>query len=181
MSYRRERTETADCHCGRVHGVLFGHVCTRGLSSNRPLQLWPVGGRILLWDRYSGNQPGYSLAPSVLTHRRGFLLMFISQRLLLLYTQQRFCQWSCKRFCCVYNTDMEKKRGRPFKAESDKMGVRIDIRLPREDKARYDLAAHKAHLKLSQWIRTRLDAAALNETKSDGRRGNRTRPEKSSP
>jgi hypothetical protein len=76
---------------------------------------------------------------------------------------------------------MEKKRGRPFKAESDKMGVRIDIRLPRGDKARYDLAARKAHLKLSAWIRMRLDAAALTETKIDGRRGNRTRPEKSGP
>ena len=74
---------------------------------------------------------------------------------------------------------MAKKAGRPFSA--NKMGVRIDIRLSGDDKAKYDSAARKAGLRLSAWIRLRLDAAAAAETIGSGRRGNRTRPEKAGP
>ena len=81
----------------------------------------------------------------------------------------------------MYNGGMGKKRGRPPKSESDRMGVRIDLRLSGEDKARYDQAAEKVGLKLSQWIRTRLDAAAANETIKAGTRGLRSRPGKPAP
>jgi uncharacterized protein (DUF1778 family) len=66
-------------------------------------------------------------------------------------------------------------------AEADKMGKRVDLRLPADTKARYDRAAKAAGLKFSQWVRTRLDAAYEAEVKRSGRRGNPTRPEKSGP
>ena len=73
---------------------------------------------------------------------------------------------------------MKKKRGRPPKSEANRLAGRIDLRLSGDDKARYDRAAEKAGLKLSQWIRTCLDAAAASGTIKGGRRRDRTSPAK---
>jgi hypothetical protein len=55
---------------------------------------------------------------------------------------------------------MDSKLGRPPKDPEDRLGSRLYLRLSAEEKERYERAARKASLKLSQWIREALDAAA---------------------
>ncbi len=60
----------------------------------------------------------------------------------------------------AYNNGMKARRGRPPKKEDQRLGDRLYLRLSAEEKKRYDLAASKASVKLSEWIRRTLDAAA---------------------
>jgi predicted HicB family RNase H-like nuclease len=56
----------------------------------------------------------------------------------------------------------ERKMGRPPKGD-ERRTARIGIRTEPTDKGRYERAAEKAELSLSDWIKSRLDRAAKRE------------------
>jgi uncharacterized protein (DUF1778 family) len=58
---------------------------------------------------------------------------------------------------------MKRTRGRPKKSPDERMVERIEVRADRAEKQRLEEAADIAGLKLSDWIRDRLAAAAAAE------------------
>jgi hypothetical protein len=62
---------------------------------------------------------------------------------------------------------MGKKRGRPPKDPDEKAEERLEIRLLPASKSLWLAAAEKAGLRLSAWIRQRLDKAAKKESRQD--------------
>jgi predicted HicB family RNase H-like nuclease len=58
--------------------------------------------------------------------------------------------------------DQTNKIGRPPKG-GERRSARIGLRAEPSDKERYELAAEKAGLTLSDWIKARLDRAAKRE------------------
>jgi uncharacterized protein (DUF1778 family) len=58
--------------------------------------------------------------------------------------------------------DAKRPLGRPLKGETQKT-ARINLRAEPDDKARYEKAAAKAGLSLTDWIKSRLDRAASRE------------------
>jgi hypothetical protein len=65
---------------------------------------------------------------------------------------------------CAYISRMDAKRpmGRPLKGDTQRT-ARINLRAEPDDKARYEKAAAKADLSLTDWIKSRLDRAAKRE------------------
>jgi hypothetical protein len=65
---------------------------------------------------------------------------------------------------CEYISDMDAKRpmGRPLKGDANRSS-RINMRAEPGDKTRYEKAAAKADLSLTDWIKSRLDRAASRE------------------
>lgn len=61
----------------------------------------------------------------------------------------------------------ETKKGRPLKGDEGRT-ARIGIRAEPSDKERWEEAASKAELTLSDWIKTRLDRAATKELGQQG-------------
>ena len=55
--------------------------------------------------------------------------------------------------------------GRPPKAPEERLTERIEVRADAADRAEFEQAAAQAGLKMSDWIRTRLKAAAQRELK----------------
>jgi uncharacterized protein (DUF1778 family) len=60
---------------------------------------------------------------------------------------------------------MKLRMGRPPKSGDTPMGDRLEIRLLPGEKAAYTQAAEAAGLKLSDWIRAKLNAAAKRTVK----------------
>jgi predicted HicB family RNase H-like nuclease len=58
-------------------------------------------------------------------------------------------------------------RGRPPKAADEKAEERIELRIPTADKAEWQASAERAELKLSAWIRDRLNKAAKREARQN--------------
>jgi len=59
---------------------------------------------------------------------------------------------------------MEKRpRGRPEIPEDERKGVIVACRVEAEDRARFDSAAARAGLRLSDWMRERLKQAARRD------------------
>jgi predicted HicB family RNase H-like nuclease len=58
------------------------------------------------------------------------------------------------------------KRGRPPKGQASR-SARIDIRAEPSEKERYEQAAAKARLSLTEWMKARLDRAAKRELGTD--------------
>jgi antitoxin component of RelBE/YafQ-DinJ toxin-antitoxin module len=59
---------------------------------------------------------------------------------------------------------MEKRpRGRPEIPEEERKGVIVACRVDAEERAQFDQAAERAGLRLSDWLRDRLRAAARRE------------------
>lgn len=69
----------------------------------------------------------------------------------------------CKCGFCQYNTGMEKKTGRPPIDPSGPMGKVLQIRLTDSEREDYAEAAERAKLKLSAWMRDRLNRAVKRE------------------
>jgi|GEM_PF-3492944 len=67
-----------------------------------------------------------------------------------------------KIFCCTIHV-MKRGRGRPRKSPDELMDGRIDVRADADDKRQFEQAAERADMKLSDWIRDRLKAAASKE------------------
>jgi uncharacterized protein (DUF1778 family) len=55
------------------------------------------------------------------------------------------------------------KMGRPPKPPEERLAERLDVRAAIDEKADFERAAALAELKLSDWIRDRLKAAAKRE------------------
>lgn len=85
---------------------------------------------------------------------------------MLLYTQNKWVQVRRVAFLGfrVYISGMEpeRKQGRPPKG-AELRSSRISVRAEPSDKERYESAADKARLTLSDWIKSRLDRAAKRE------------------
>ena len=62
---------------------------------------------------------------------------------------------------------METKRGRPPKTDEERADERLELRLVAADKLAWQEAADRAGLKLSAWIRDRLDKAAKREARQE--------------
>ena len=70
------------------------------------------------------------------------------------------CRWNF----LLYNPGMERTGpGRPPKPPDERLAARIDVRADGADRQAFERAAEKAGLKLSDWIRDRLRAAAKRE------------------
>jgi predicted HicB family RNase H-like nuclease len=66
---------------------------------------------------------------------------------------------------------MEKRgRGRPPKPPDERMVERVEVRADQGEKQRLELAAERAGMKLSDWIRDRLKTAADAELGKQKRR-----------
>jgi len=63
--------------------------------------------------------------------------------------------------------ETEAKRGRPTKGDSSR-SARINMRAEPSEKERYERAAAKAGLSLTDWMKARLDRAAKRELGSSG-------------
>ena len=61
---------------------------------------------------------------------------------------------------------METKRGRPPKTDEERALERIELRVVTADKVSWQEAADRAGMKLSAWIRDRLEKAAKRESRS---------------
>ena len=70
----------------------------------------------------------------------------------------------------------KQKVGRPAYGPNGKMSEVFQIRLANTEKAKFQLAADLAGLKLAAWIRDRLDKAAEREFKQDKRREGESNP-----
>jgi hypothetical protein len=65
---------------------------------------------------------------------------------------------------------MKKARmGRPPKAPEDRLTERLEVRAAAEEKADFERCAAGAGIRLSDWIRDRLKAAAKRELRRAGR------------
>jgi hypothetical protein len=64
---------------------------------------------------------------------------------------------------CRTILDMKRTRGRPAKTPAERKGERVEVRADSLEKRQFEKAAAKAGIKLSDWIRTRLNAAARRE------------------
>lgn len=53
--------------------------------------------------------------------------------------------------------------GRPRKRDEERLNERLDVRAASDEKADFERAASIAEMKLSDWIRDRLKAAAKRE------------------
>lgn len=60
---------------------------------------------------------------------------------------------------------METKRGRPPKTEEERADERLELRVVTSDKVSWQDAADRAGMKLSAWIRDRLEKAAKWEAR----------------
>ncbi len=58
---------------------------------------------------------------------------------------------------------MDTKRGRPPKTEEERAAERLEIRIATADKVSWQEAADRAGMKLSAWIKDRLEKAAKRE------------------
>jgi hypothetical protein len=58
---------------------------------------------------------------------------------------------------------MKRGRGRPRKPRDEQKSERIEVRADAAEKRQLEKAAEKADMKLSDWIRDRLNAAANSE------------------
>ena len=59
--------------------------------------------------------------------------------------------------------------GRPKKPPDERLNERLDVRAATNEKADFEQAADIAEMKLSDWIRDRLKAAAKRELRKAGR------------
>jgi uncharacterized protein (DUF1778 family) len=65
---------------------------------------------------------------------------------------------------------MEKRtRGRPELEESERKATIVACRVDAEERAQLERAAEKSDLRLSDWMRDRLKAAAKRELRRDSR------------
>ena len=61
------------------------------------------------------------------------------------------------------------KMGRPPKLPEDRLTERLEVRAAADEKADFERSAANAEMKLSDWIRDRLKAAAKRELRKAGR------------
>lgn len=60
---------------------------------------------------------------------------------------------------------MANPRGRPTKPPEERKNAHVIVRVDEADRVEFDEAAKNADLRLSDWIRDRLKAAAIREKK----------------
>jgi predicted HicB family RNase H-like nuclease len=66
-----------------------------------------------------------------------------------------------------YNIRMENKPGRPPRDRAEGASKIVPIRMTEAERQRYQQAAERAGVSLSEWARDRLDKAAKRESKRD--------------
>ena len=66
-----------------------------------------------------------------------------------------------------YNYGMKTRMGRPPKPEAEQASEIVAVRLTQNERKTCEVAADKADLKLSAWMRDRLIRAAKRESKRD--------------
>jgi hypothetical protein len=76
----------------------------------------------------------------------------------------------------LFRMEKRPKRGRPPLPKNRIKGERIEIRAVAGEREAYEAAARAAGLERSEWIRSRLNAAAERESRKGGDRGLRSHP-----